>query len=167
MIDNYEPYFNKIQKLHQGVYEELLGKSFVIKETQMFVLQCNFKEYVENDHDGNYSWYRLCLDNDVEKDFAVGFNILRFRNHETEIETIISKIKETWKQSCGAHVDLSNTITNVAALKKDDYEMIVSVHFWFDRSVIDDGIDDTQYMKIVYTGTSIDGIIIGAENDGI
>lgn len=53
---------------------------------------------------------------------------------------------------------LLNTITNVAALKKDDYEMIVSVHFWFDKSVIDDGIEDTQYMKIVYTGTSIAGI---------
>ena len=77
MIDNYEPYFNKIKKLHQGVFEELLGKNFVVKETQMFVLQCNFKEYVENDHDGNYSWYRLCLDNDTEKDFAVGFNIQR------------------------------------------------------------------------------------------
>ena len=57
-------------------------------------------------------------------------------------------------------VDLLNTITNVAALKKDDYEMIVSVHFWFDKSVIDDGIEDTQYMKIVYTASTIDGIII-------
>ncbi len=160
MIDNYEPYFNKIKKLHQGVYEELLGKSFIVKETQMFVLQCNFKEYVENDHDGNYSWYRLCLENDSEKDFAVGFNIQRFKNHETEIETIISEIKEIWKQSCGVQVALLNTITNVAALKKDDYEMIVSVHFWFDKSVIDDGIEDTQYMKIVYTASTIDGIII-------
>ena len=50
MIANYEPYFNKIRKFHQGVYEELLGESFVVKETQMFILQCNFKEYVENDH---------------------------------------------------------------------------------------------------------------------
>ncbi len=64
-------------------------------------------------------------------------------------------------------MDLLNSITNVAALKKDDYEMIVSVHFRFDKSVIDDGIEDTQYMKIVYTGTSIAGIINGAENDGI
>ena len=126
----------------------------------MFVLQCNFKEYVENDHDGNYSWYRLCVDNDGEKDFAVGFNIQRFKNHEAEITSIISKIKEIWKQSCGAQVALLNTITNVAALKKDDYEMIVSVHFWFDKSVIDDGIEDTQYMKIVYTASSIDGIIV-------
>ena len=160
MIANYEPYFNKIRKFHQEVYDELLGESFVEKETQMFVLQCNYKEYVENDHDGNYSWYRLCLDNDVEKDFAVGFNIPRFKNHEREIETIISKIKEIWKQNCGAQVDLLNTITNVAALKKNDYEMIVSVHFWFDKSVVDDGIEDTQYMKIVYTGMSIAEIII-------
>ena len=160
MITNYDPYFSKIKKIHQGVFEELLGKSFVVKETQMFVLQCNFKEYVENDHDGNYSWYRLCLDNNVKKDFAVGFNIQRFKNHEPEIDTIISKIKEIWKQNCSVQVDLLNTITNVAALKKDDYKMIVSVHFWFDKSVIDDGIEDTQYMKIVYTASTIDGIII-------
>ena len=130
----------------------------------MFVLQCNFKEYVENDHDGNYNWYRLCVDNDVEKDFAVGFNIQRFKNHEAEITSIISKIKEIWKQSCGVQVDLLNSITNVAALKKDDYEMIVSVHFWFDKSVIDDGIEDTQYMKIVYTCFSTDVIHEGHLN---
>ena len=80
--------------------------------------------------------------------FTLGFYIQRFKNYETEIETIISKIKEIWKQSCGAQVDLLNSITNVP------------VHFWFDKSVIDDGIEDTQYMKIVYTGSSIDGIIL-------
>jgi hypothetical protein len=33
--------------------------------------------------------------------------------------------------------------------------MILSVHYWFDKMLIDDGINDTQYMKIVYTGESI------------
>ena len=97
MIDNYEPYFNKIKKLHQGVYEELLGKSFVVKETQMFVLQCNFKEYVENDHDANYSWYHLCLDNDSEKDFAVGFNIKRFKNHINHFKNQRNLESELWR----------------------------------------------------------------------
>jgi hypothetical protein len=101
MIANYEPYFNKIRKFHQGVYEELLGKSFVVKETQMFVLQCNFKEYVENDHDGNYSWYRLCLDNDVEKDFAVGFNIQRFKIKRQKSHQSFQKSKKSGSSVVG------------------------------------------------------------------
>ena len=46
-------------------------------------------------------------------------------------------------------------IANVAALKKSDDEMILSVHLWFDKSLADDAIEDTQYMKIIYTGNSV------------
>ncbi len=158
IIKNYEPYFDDFRMLHKDVFDTLLKMPFVKKETQMFILQCNYKEYVDEDHDGNYFWFRLCFDDD-EKDFALGINKQRFLNHEAEIENVIDAIKICWEKFCNAKVVLKNQIPNVTALQKPDSEMILSVHFWFDKALNDDGIEDTQYMKIIYTGKSIDGLI--------
>ena len=37
--------------------------------------------------------------------------------------------------------------------------MILSVHYWFDMSLIDDGINDSQYLKIVYFGNTFNNIL--------
>ena len=158
-IGNYEPYFDDFRTIHKNVFDTLLKMPFVKKETQMFTLQCNYKEYVDEDHDGNYSWFCFCFDNDEEKTFALGINKQRFFGHEAEIEKVIEAIKSCWEKFCNAKVVFKNQIANVAALQKPDYEMILSVHFWFDKALNDDEIEDTQYMKIIYTGKSINDLI--------
>ena len=136
-----------------------MSMPFVKKETQMFILQCNFKEYVDEDHDKNYSWFRFCFDDDEEKTFALGVNKLRFSGREAEIEKVIEAIKRCWEKFCNTRVVFKNLIDNVAVLDKPNFEMILSVHFWFDKALSDDGIEDTQYMKIIYTGKSINNLI--------
>ncbi len=159
IINNYEPYFDSFRAIHKNVFDALLKMPFVKKETQMFILQCNYKEYNDEDHDGNYSWFCFCFDDDGEKTFALGINKQRFLGHEAEIENVIEAIKSCWKKFCNASVVFKNQIENVAALDKTNNEMILSVHFWFDKALNDDGIEDTQYMKIIYTGKSINDFI--------
>ena len=152
---NYEPYFDLFRDLHKEVFDSLLEIPFVKKETQMFILQCNYKEYIDEDHDSGYSWFHFCFADHDDKDFAVGINKQRFVNHEAEIELLLNALKRAWEKSCNAKVCFMGEIANVAALKKSDDEMILSVHFWFDKSLADDAIEDTQYMKIIYTGNSV------------
>ena len=158
-IDNYEPYFEGIRGLHNDVYKALIEMDFVNKETGMHILQCNYKEYIGYGHDVNYKWFHMVIDNDKRKDFVIGFNIKRFKNREIEIDKIINIIKKTWLQKCSVHIDYLGNIPNVEYLHKDNYEMILSVHFWIDNKEFNDGINDTQYMKIVYTGKSINNEI--------
>ena len=155
IIDNYEPYFHGIRVIHSYVYNELLNTPFVKKETEMVILQCNYQEYVSYGHDANYIWFRLCFNNEETRDFALGINKLRFVNEERVINKLIDKLKEGWKNVCNTSVIYISKIEDVSSLKKEPYEMILSVHYWFDKMLIDDGINDTQYMKIVYTGESL------------
>ncbi len=86
MIDNFEPYFEKIAGIHNELFTVLKNMPFVKKETQMFCLQCNYTEYVNEDHDKGYAWFKFCFDNDSSKVFALGINVLRFENKNAEME---------------------------------------------------------------------------------
>lgn len=156
MIDNFEPYFEKIAAFHNPLYEMLLNMDFVKKETKQFCLQCNYTEYVEEDHDKEYEWFRFYFDDDQKKDFALGINKLRFQGREDKMNQIKEKVENLWKNT-GAKLTYAGIISDVSAMKKGPWEMIMSVHYWFDMALIDDGINDSQYLKIVYTGTSMDG----------
>lgn len=154
VITDFEPFFDSIGKLHNELYETLLKMEFVKKETSQFCLQCNYTEYVEEDHDKEYEWTHFCFDDDVNKDFALGINRLRFAGKEKEIKQIKEIVQKIWTSRGNKVTDLG-VIKDVSAMKKEAYEMILSVHYWFDMSLIDDGINDSQYLKIVYTGSSM------------
>lgn len=156
MIDNFEPYFEKIAAIHDELFTVLKKMPFVKKETQMFCLQCNYTEYVNEDHDKGYAWYKFCFDNDSSKVFALGINVRRFENKNAEMELIKKTVQNLWPKNCKCTVELCGEIDDVAALKREPYDMVVSVHYWFNDSLIDDGINDSQYLKIVYIGNGIE-----------
>jgi hypothetical protein len=115
IIDNYEPYFHGIREIHNDVYKELLSIPFVRKETEMFILQCNYQEYVSYGHDANYIWFRMCFNDDETKDFALGINKLRLANEEEVIKKIIEKIKEGWRNTCNSSVQCISKIDDVSS----------------------------------------------------
>lgn len=151
---NFEPFFNDIGRIHNELFDLLKKMDFVKKETNQFCLQCNYKEYVEEDHDQEYEWTHFCFD-DEKKDFALGINKLRFTGKEDKMEQIKQTVQNIWNKNTATSVKNLGIIKNVASLNKSDYEMVVSVHYWFDMALIDDDINDSQYLKIVYFGSSI------------
>jgi len=48
----------------------------------MLLLQCNFAEYVAEDHDKDYLWKQFCFGGDTKKSFAIGINRLRLFSQE-------------------------------------------------------------------------------------
>lgn len=151
---NFEPLFSDISRIHNELYDLLKKTDFVKKETNQFCLQCNYKEYVEEDHDQDYEWTHFCF-GEEKNDFALGINKIRFAGKENEMEQIKKTVQNIWEKNAGTSVKKLGIIKDVASLNKNDYEMVVSVHYWFDMALIDDGINDSQYLKIVYFGSSL------------
>lgn len=151
---NFEPFFSDISRIHNELYDSLKKMEHVKKETNQFCLQCNYKEYVEEDHDQDYEWTHFCF-GDEKSDFALGINKLRFAGKENQMEQIKKTVQNIWEKNAGTSVTKLGIIKDVASLNKNDYEMVVSVHYWFDMALIDDDINDSQYLKIVYFGSSL------------
>jgi len=66
-----------------------------------------------------------------------------------------AEIVSSWERTGFQKPVFVTDIQDVSDLAMPDWEMILSVHFYFDKTHSDDGIPDTQYFKIVYTHSSL------------
>ncbi len=148
-------YFNGIGLIHNNILHVLKKMDYVNTETEMHILQCNYREYLDYGHDKNYEWIRFYFKDNKTKDFAVGFNRINFKNNENDMELIVFAILKTWNEISGSQVKIDKKIDSLEELEKSDDEMILSVHFWFDKKYSKKNIEDTQYCKIVYTYSSL------------
>jgi len=151
--DVFGPYFPGIKAIHNKILNRIKEIPGVQAETEMHTLQCNFREYILEDHDKNYKWKEAHFDNDKNRTLAIGINRSRILSNIENENALIKEIQNIWKKH--GKLTILREITEVAELKKDDWEMILSVHFWFDKKYRTDNIDDTQYCKIVYTKFSL------------
>ena len=69
---------------------------------------------------------------------------------------LLAEVIEAWSAAGFDPPELEDDIPNVSALTKPDWEMILSVHFYYDKNSNDDDLEDTQYCKVVYTYSSLE-----------
>jgi len=153
--DIFGPYFPGMKKIHNRILEFMKEHNGVKKETVMFPLQCTYGEYVGEDHDGNYEWKRLFFDGDINRCFAVGVNKQRIFSLEENKLLLISEIMNAWTNAGFSRPEIEGDILSASALSKPEWEMVLSIHFYYDKRYNDDEINDTQYCKIVYTHSSL------------
>lgn len=155
--DIFGPYFSGMENIHKEILDFIKKSPRVKQETIMVLLQCNYAEYVGEHHDNNYQWKELCFEGDPARTFAVGINTRRLFAEKDNQEQLISTIASAWTRWGFDRPVVVADIKGVAELKKDPWEMILSVHFYLAEEYKDDSISDTQYFKIVYTRTSLSG----------
>lgn len=153
--DVFGPFFPGMKNIHNGILEYIKKIPDVNQKTIMLLLQCNFAEYVIEDHDRNYEWKQFYFNGDRNQSFAIGFNRQRLFSQEDRRKSLITEIVDSWKKAGFQKPLYVSDIQDVRDLEKPDWEMILSVHFYFDSVYNGDNIPDTQYFKIVYTHSSL------------
>jgi len=147
--------FAGMKNIHNTLFEYVKQTPDVNQKTIMLLLQCNFAEYVAEDHDKDYQWKQFCFEGDTKQSFAIGISRLRLFSQEYKGNSLITEIVNSWERAGFQKPVFVTDIQSVSELAMPDWEMILSVHFYFDKTQSDDGIPDTQYFKIVYTHSSL------------
>lgn len=144
-----------MEVIHRNLQKFVMATPGVKKETEMYFCQLNYEEYVSGHHDLDYAWRKFCFRNDENLSFALGVNKRRQFSDEAVIASLTSIVQSSWETAVEDTPTLLGKIEEVKDLGKENYEMILGMGFYLDPQFSDDEIEDTQYLKIVYTHSAL------------
>jgi hypothetical protein len=154
--DIFGPFSKGMVKLHTEVIHNLNEDAkYINMDIRLDLLQCTFKEYIDMDHDHNYTWYQLNFDSDSERKVSIGFNDTIYKRNKDERERIIRLVNNAWDQNKLGIIRKTKEIQQTNDLKMHSDEMIQSAHFLANDKIIKDGNNKVQLFKIIYTYSSL------------